>query len=147
MLVLLNSFINMDISMICFYAIAKIRFYYVFHHLYPKIMSFCIIFQLFKVMKNNKNSYFCIKIEWTIECDIVFYHVMNIEYILIFLILAICVVYAGYRIYLALQGRSNPCAGCDGCELSKLRNGRKPRKHIKSGECDKKISKKFAQQK
>lgn len=72
---------------------------------------------------------------------------MNIEYILLFLILAICVVYAGYKIYLALQGRSDPCAGCDGCELSKLRNGKKAQKLRKSGECDKKIGKKFAQQK
>ena len=72
---------------------------------------------------------------------------MNIEYILLYLILAICVAYAGYKIYVALQGRSNPCAGCNGCELSKLRNGEKAQKHIKSGECEKKISKKFAQQK
>lgn len=72
---------------------------------------------------------------------------MNIEYILLYLIFAICVAYAGYRLYIALQGRSDPCAGCDGCELSKLRKGRKAQKHDKSGECDKKVSKKFAQKK
>ena len=72
---------------------------------------------------------------------------MSVEYILLYIILAICLVYASYKIYIALQGRSNPCEGCEGCELSKFRNQPKGKKHIKNGECDKKNNKIFAQQK
>ncbi|MBR1687886.1 MAG: FeoB-associated Cys-rich membrane protein [Prevotella sp.] len=39
-------------------------------------------------------------------------------------IVAAAVGYAGWRIYAALQQDSNPCAGCNGCELRK-KSGKK----------------------
>jgi hypothetical protein len=47
--------------------------------------------------------------------------------IIIFIILAFCVFYAGRRIYIIIEKAGNPCYGCKGCELHNkiLANSRK----------------------
>lgn len=42
---------------------------------------------------------------------------MKGENIIVILIIAICLVYAGYRIYKAFSSKEDPCANCQGCAL------------------------------
>ncbi len=39
------------------------------------------------------------------------------QLVLTFSVVFLCVLYASWRIYKALKGPSDPCAGCDGCTL------------------------------
>ena len=59
------------------------------------------------------------------------------QYVAVLLIVAVAVGYAVWRVRQLWLGKSNPCAGCDGCAL-------KPQK---KQDCDKKTNKKFGQSK
>ncbi len=44
-----------------------------------------------------------------------------LEYIILFLILALCITYVGYRMYRTICNVGNPCDGCAGCALKDLK--------------------------
>ena len=58
-----------------------------------------------------------------------------IQHLIIFIVLALSLCYAGYRIYIALKSANNPCYGCKGCSIRKeLEKNRKS--PAKKSRCD-----------
>lgn len=63
---------------------------------------------------------------------------MGVQFVVIILVVACCVAYAAYRIYLSLKHIDDPCVNCTGCSLKDFKqaaNTRQARKARHGGNC------------
>ena len=62
---------------------------------------------------------------------------LSFEYIIVYIIITLSVVYLGYRAYLSLKDINSPCQGCSGCAL-KAANPPKKSCNVKKEMCNEK---------
>lgn len=61
---------------------------------------------------------------------------MGGQTVVILLVVACCVGYAAYRIYLSFRNIDNPCANCIGCPLKEVKQAANTRQARKNSQAD-----------
>lgn len=50
---------------------------------------------------------------------------MDIQLLVVCLVIIAAIGYAGWRVYTAIRKENDPCYGCDGCQLKKIKGNRR----------------------